>query len=214
MNCPICHSNKTAMIRQRNSKTYYSCSVCEFIFLDPVFRLQLDKEKDRYLMHENSIENQDYVNFLGKMIVQLEQVTIKMDRENIKILDYGSGPVPILQKLLLRKNFDVDIYDPIFALNKSVFNKKFDVILLNEVIEHFFDPMSELNQIKNILVSNGSVLVQTQLHQGQMHFQDWWYARDTTHVSFFNMKTLEFCRSQVGFSSVQIFENGIIQFLV
>ena len=69
-----------------------------------------NEEKKRYEQHNNSLEEPGYVNMFENLI-ELHVRPLK----NVKnILDFGSGPYPVLKILLERKNYQVDIFDPFF----------------------------------------------------------------------------------------------------
>lgn len=208
--CLLCFSSNLKDVRER----YWHCLDCDFIFLDPAFRLSAEAEKERYLKHHNSLADSGYVQFLQKMVDQLlienselssvpacapkgdldsvlrPNPVSALESAPVSVLDYGSGPEPILAQMVQSLGFQVQMYDPFFSANKNVLTEKYNFILLNEVLEHFYDPLRELSLLQGLLHEGGKIIVQTQLHRGEEHFADWWYPRDPTHVSFFSKKAL------------------------
>ncbi|MBM4174959.1 MAG: class I SAM-dependent methyltransferase [Ignavibacteria bacterium] len=99
--------------------------------------------------------------------------------ENKKILDLGSGSGGTLQNFLGSGNqlFSVDHSDDKLKAQKIIsheFNliyslaeklpfkqKYFDVIILQDSLEHFTDPYSVLNEIKNLLNEDGVIYIST-----------------------------------------------------
>ena len=67
MNCVFCCSPKIIRFEIRN-KVYGYCSSCGGYFLDNRFFLSPKEQKERYLLHDNSLENQGYRQFLKKFL--------------------------------------------------------------------------------------------------------------------------------------------------
>jgi len=64
MFCPLCNNTHTHLLTISNNfnkkKSYYKCSNCHLIFLDPNNLLNEEDEKKRYLLHENNINDCGY----------------------------------------------------------------------------------------------------------------------------------------------------------
>lgn len=181
-NCLLCGS-KTHIYED----SYYKCSNCNLIFKDPHLFVSLEKEKARYLTHNNSPEDQGYLKYLNKLFSCV-------DVHEGKILDYGCGPTKGLEALVKSKNLsklEVESYDPIFFPEKnSEKNQKYDFIFASECFEHFYDPKKEIENILKLLNSKGSLLISTELSDGKS-FKNWWYLKDPTHVVFYSLKTFK-----------------------
>jgi hypothetical protein len=183
--CPICQH---ICLLLKNNK-HWHCKNCDFIFLSPGLRLNFEEERNRYLLHKNDGDQVGYLQFLGRVMNKVLEFNLPFSTTNI--LDFGSGPNPVLSQLLKDKGFRVDIYDPFFAQDETIWGKYFDVIIMNEVLEHCFDPMLELLRLEKILKPHGVIIIQMKLHSGPEHLLNWWYARDPTHVSFFSRQTFQ-----------------------
>jgi SAM-dependent methyltransferase len=157
-----------------------------------------DQELNRYLKHTNSLDNTGYVEMLKTFIDK----SITPFRQNIKtILDFGSGPEPVLAQLLREMGFKVDIYDIFFAPEEAYLDKTYDLITCTEVLEHLKDPLKILGIIRNLLNPGGIIAIMTLFHPVyglsptpdqlpcEKIFKDWWYRRDPTHISFFRPET-------------------------
>ena len=189
MNCKICSSKTVRIENNKNNKVYYNCINCDYIFINGKLINSSDKEKLRYLKHNNSFEDINYVEMLRSFIKEY----IKFDQDKInKILDFGCGPIPVLAKLLEDKGFNVDVYDKYFFPHNDYLKKKYDLITLIEVIEHLKNPIKELTQLKKHLNKNGFFIIKTLFHPGNNDiFLKWWYKEDFTHISFFSQKTFK-----------------------
>jgi hypothetical protein len=107
------------------------------------------------------------------------------------ILDYGSGPGPVLAQLLQEKKFRTTCYDPYFANNLDWQKEKYQLITMTEVIEHISDPLVELKKLLPFLLQNGYLLVTTYFHPEDDHeFLKWWYRSDQTHITFYTPQTM------------------------
>ena len=123
--CVFCDGEKGISFSVRE-KDYYRCSECDGVFMAQKSRLSPEKQKERYLKHNNNLENDGYVKFLESFIkpvlTYINSAGSKCDKIS-KILDYGSGPEPVLVQLLERYktngklscDCEVRGWDPFFA---------------------------------------------------------------------------------------------------
>jgi len=173
--------------------------------LDPSFHLPPEKQKDRYLQHENTLENTAYVEMFEKFIASGVESFVPPGG---KILDFGCGPDPVLAELLGRRGFDVDVVDLFFRPEGAFRKEKYNLITLTEVLEHLTDPLEVLKGLKDRLRPGGSIALMTQFHQeNREKFSSWWYRRDSTHVSFYSLKTIRKLGEAVGMAVV--FSDGV-----
>ena len=196
LSCKICKTNVKIIHDNQYDQDYYHCANCEFISLDEKKLITPAQEKKEYAFHENSFENEGYVNMFRKFIDK----AIRPYKSKIKTaLDFGSGPGPVLAELLRQEGFKTNIYDKHFAPEKVYLNKKYDLITATEVFEHLTDPLATLKLLKSLLNKNGIIAIMTLFHQNnEEHFKKWWYRRDITHISFFTPKTFKYMASLLG----------------
>jgi SAM-dependent methyltransferase len=204
MKCKICAS-KTDAIEAKN-KIYHHCNKCDFIFLDEAFFVSEEKEKERYLKHQNSIENKGYVAMFEKFLGDIDKI-----KKNIKTaLDFGSGPNDVLKQLLERKNIQTDVYDAYFATEKIFENKKYDLITCTEVLEHINNPLETLKLLKKHLNNKGILAIMTLFHPDIEQFNSWWYITDETHITFYNKTTFEIIAKKLGFNIIYLDQKNTI----
>jgi SAM-dependent methyltransferase len=186
--CTICNNKVHPLIDEVLDVTYDVCNSCGFIYKQPLYHLSKEDEKKRYLKHHNDDDNIGYKTYLKSF---MKESILTM--ENVQtILDFGSGPNPILKKLLQNEGYEVDDYDPFFNDDQQYKDKKYDLIVLTEVLEHVFSPIQVLEELKNCLNVGGRLLIMTQFrNMSEQDFLNWWYHRDTTHVGFYNYKTFQ-----------------------
>ena len=174
-------------------KKYYHCPQCWLIFVDAACHLNAQEEKERYAAHNNILESQGYVDFLYRIL----SPALPHLHNKMAILDYGSGPNPVLSQLLEREGFYCDNYDPFFS--KMPLDRKYDSIFCVETMEHFFTPKKEIERLTALLHPGGYLFVMTLLWADLDGFANWFYRRDPTHVCFYHPKTFEFICSKYGF---------------
>ena len=204
MDCRICHKAISKTTTLKNGRRYLHCEHCLFIGMDEEFFLDAQAEKARYDLHRNSIEDQGYVTMLETFIkatIQPYQVT--------RILDYGSGPNPVLAELLRRQSYQVEIYDPIYAANKFP-EASFDLLCATEVVEHFYQPLQEFPKMLRLLKPNGYLALMTRFSPSYDEFKSWFYKDDSTHTSFYSLKTFEYLAAEFGMEIVNYREPDLI----
>ncbi|MDO3386993.1 class I SAM-dependent methyltransferase [Gilvimarinus sp. SDUM040013] len=184
-NCPLCRClTDTEFCRDRR-RTYWQCPQCELVFAEKSFWLCAADEKAEYDLHENSVVDVRYRQFLNRLAAPLMQ-RISVPARG---LDFGCGPGPALQAMLQEVGFEVDVYDIFYAPDPGVFKCGYDFITATEVVEHLHDPKFELNRLWSMLHPGGYLAIMTKRVQGQAAFANWHYKNDPTHVCFFSETT-------------------------
>lgn len=192
MPCPLCQHSSTQLLSTPD-KRYYKCPRCWLIYMDQEYYPNPKDEKKRYLEHNNDITNQGYIDFLNRIInTALPHLNRKMN-----MLDYGSGPNPVLSQLLEKQGFLCDDYDPFFC--KVPLTKQYDSIFYVETMEHFFEPQKEIERLSSLLSSGGFLFVMTLLWTDIERFARWFYRRDLTHVCFYHARTFDYIANQYDF---------------
>ncbi len=188
--CKICGSETRELYDTQMKDCYHVCPVCQYIFLDNGGYVSGEDEKERYLEHNNSYENQGYRTFLEDF---LEQAVFPYGENFVRALDFGSGPEPVLSRIMREKyGIKTDIYDLHFSPERVHIDKKYDLIVATEVLEHLKDPVEILKELSACLYKGGLLSVMTLFHYNNDEaFLGWHYRRDKTHIGFFTAKTLE-----------------------
>jgi len=188
-NCPLCVSSSDFFLEGEN-REYYLCPCCAMIFVPSDYFLSREEETERYLEHENSIENEGYVAMFENAINH-----IKNSCNNVNtVLDFGCGYEPVLKTLLERQGYTTDIYDEIFFPELNL-QKNYDLIISTETFEHFKHPGKELDRVTSSLSPSGYLAVMTQFYSfknkttSKELFKGWYYKRDPTHVVFYSDQT-------------------------
>jgi SAM-dependent methyltransferase len=195
--CPLCkYPGPFRQITDRINRTLNCCDRCSLVFVESQYLLEPDDEKLRYALHNNSIEDEGYVQFLMQAI----EPALKFITPNSAGLDYGCGPGPTLNQLLQAKGYACGNYDPLFFPELPA--GPFDFVFATECFEHFYTPSKELDQITQLLKPGGYLIAMTSFWNTFEDFAQWHYASDPTHVSFFHQRTFEYIGQTYGFQIV------------
>ena len=187
MQCKICQESTETFYDDYMQCETYHCKACEFIFKGEEAIISLQKELKVYEQHNNTEENLGYVAMFQDFI---DKTFAPYQKSINTILDFGSGPNPVLANMLKKEGFDVEHYDKFFAPKKVYENKKYDLITSTEVIEHISDIHEVFQLFSEHLNPNGYLAIMTQFHTNEKEaYLKWWYRRDPTHISFFRPQT-------------------------
>lgn len=128
------------------------------------------------------------------------------------ILDYGSGPAPVLVQLLNSEGFNAFGYDPFFGdqvvpgvvVTASLAGLgPFDAVVSTEVVEHFRTPRMEWGKMISLIRPGGILVVVTSLVLPEMDLSSWYYANDPTHVAFYSESTFRYIGNHWGLSLIE-----------
>lgn len=197
MNCKICGSPTRKFYDQQFDDDFYYCEVCEFIAKDESKILDVKVEKSKYDAHQNTFENEGYVNMFRGFLDKTVMPYITEGRDG---LDFGSGPGPVLSELLSKEyGYDMTIYDLFYAPDTAYKNKQYDLLTCTEVVEHLKEPLDYFKHFESLVKSGGTIGIMTLWHPtDDEKFCDWHYRRDKTHISFFTPKTMAKIAELVG----------------
>jgi SAM-dependent methyltransferase len=204
--CPLC-SSKAIPFQSYREKQYYQCTLCRSVFLHPAYYVSAAEEKERYLEHNNDVNDPGYQEFVSPII----ESVLNNQQPSDSGLDYGSGTGPVITKLLRDNNYQITTYDPIFDRKKEALTKQYDYIVCCEVVEHFCRPHEEFTGLRNILKPGGRLYIMTFPYVESIDFKSWNYKDDQTHVFFYHAKAFEWIKTNFGFKEVQI-KQRLIEF--
>ena len=208
MNCILCNSS-ASKYSTVNTIEYFKCTTCAAIFMNPINYYSPEREKNRYQIHNNDINDLGYQNFVSPIV----NGVLSKFNNTAKGLDFGCGTGPVITKLLRDKNFNVTTYDPFFDNNIEALKNTYNFIVCCEVMEHFHHPFKEFKLLKSLLKPTGKLYCMTDIFNETIDFENWYYKNDETHVIFYQQETLQWIASQLGFSNLTtnkrliVFEN-------
>lgn len=208
--CTLCHAPAAPYLEVWGRLTL-RCERCRLTFVDPAERLAPEAERARYATHDNDPADPGYRRFLNRLA---EPLVTRLS-PGAEGLDYGSGPGPTLSVMLGEQGFPTANWDPFFAPDSTVLERRWDFVTCTETAEHFFEPAAEFHRLHDLLRPGGILAVMTQPLLDDTDFGTWWYARDPTHVSFYHEETFAWIAERWGWtlerpaSSVAFFRSEV-----
>lgn len=196
--CPLCLDSIRQLFLPIETWIYWHCQNCDLRYMDPRFHLRADDERDRYLLHEPGEDG--YRNFVTPLLIRVRELA----GPDSRVLDFGSGPHPVLASWLAEMGYAVTAYDPFFSPIQV--EGLYDLIVACEVMEHLYSPGRELTGLFKLLKPGGALVFMTDLMAEGKNFADWYYRRDPTHVCFYSRRTCEWIASRHG--GEQLFVDG------
>jgi len=215
--CRLCGSGGLSLVgwdNQPRKRPLYLCPRCGLISVPAEYHLSVSDELSRYALHDNSLSNQGYVDFLTEVADVAVSVAAGMPHGGlsmsdpreppIKLLDFGCGKEAALCRLLGRRGIDCYPYDPLYdGLQLPADVCEYEIIVACEVVEHLRDIAGELRLIGGLSRDGGAIILRTRLYDDAdvnintdvsggdtSIIQNWWYMQDPTHINFFNRKSL------------------------
>ncbi len=213
VNCALCDSTeKEAVFKTRDGHFLARCVNCGFQFYSP---RPTSQQIEAYYHEEEFYEKTN--------ITAVEIVMDILAHHNLhqgKLLDIGCG-VGALVALAQKKGWEAVGLDPsprAAELAKQVLDleitqsylaesnfepETFDVVVLLAVLEHAFDPLAIMRQVKDILKPGGRVIFSTpNLDNLTYHLMDHkpeysWFIKE--HINHFTLKTHRTLLKTVGF---------------
>lgn len=198
--CLICREETVRQKAVIDGVAYYTCPRCKCIFKQRSAFPTPCAERERYLLHENDVEDTGYQIFVQPLVSSVQEEFPR----GATGLDYGAGTGPVASKLLMEAGYSMSLYDPFFHNTPSVLNQEYDFIICCEVVEHFHDPLKEFNALYRYLVPGGTLFCMTERYDDALDFERWYYKNDPTHVVFYTEGTFKWLTAQVGFSHFEL----------
>ena len=192
MICNLCRSDAASSFQTLDKKVYWACRVCGCKYLDKFHFVEREEEEQRYLEHNNDIKDKAYRLFLSKLSDPLKE-KISLGSHG---LDFGCGTGPALADMLTQDGYEVSLYDPFFYPDKNVLSKQYDFVTCTETAEHFHNPCKEFNRLDDLLKPGAWLGIMTSFLTSDDEFENWYYRRDPTHVTFYCEKTFQVIATQ------------------
>jgi SAM-dependent methyltransferase len=176
---------------------YYECTRCRFCFTDVLDAI------DHTGVYDESYWNNQDPDWYGRVtetlrLVLLSNALLARDPAQIEILDFGCGMGTFIQTAREKLNMQAwghDIIEPKFGKEfflKELPEKKFDIIVSCEVLEHLPFPYEILKKVLRSLKPGGVFAFQTAYYDPEVCKRDWWYIGPANgHVSLYSVGTFD-----------------------
>ena len=205
---------------------YLFCKKCGLISQHPLPKSDLlpnfyPEDYRNYLPQKENL-------FSALKKVQFKNLASKIERylnnKEAKILEigFGNGQLLLALKDLGYKNlFGTDFTDRVFPslIDKGIklevsnveesipFNQSFDLIIMNNVIEHFLDPVKVLVNCKNNLTKDGKIILITPNSSALEFsiFKNYWAGfHAPRHTFLFNNRNIKMLGDKLGYSKIEV----------
>ncbi|MGZ0080135.1 class I SAM-dependent methyltransferase [Methylomonas sp. YC3] len=183
--CPLCNSLDIHLYHRDAKRDYAQCRHCLLVYIACSQHLTPSQEKAIYDLHQNTIDDPGYIEFLSRLAKPLLR---KLPNNSIG-LDYGCGPGPALAELFKAQGHRVNVYDPFYADFPEHLQGTYEFIVCTEVVEHFRAPQREFDTLFRLLKPGGWLGIMTKLVIDAEAFAKWHYKNDQTHIAFFSRPT-------------------------
>lgn len=183
--CPLCGAEARALSRAAG-RPILACAVCDLRFVPAAHHVSADQERARYRLHRNTREDAGYVRMLMPAVAAVQRYAAAGPA--VRVLDYGCGPGGVLVSLLREAGYDATGYDPFFAADADL-SRQFDVVVSTETFEHFRRPGEDIARLVALVKPGGWLVFMTALCDAVADWGQWHYARDSTHVAFYSLRT-------------------------
>jgi len=222
--CPLCEGTRILPYRRvarRYGRTHYElelakCASCAFVFLRNNPHIEYDED---YLYHENVVTAGDPLKVFRAEERLASIMRVVPPGPARRFLDIGIGDGLLLSLAegagyttfgldinpagveLARKQYHLRAQVRLEPVNQAFPGVKFDVIHMNEVIEHIEAPIPLLQSCREHLAGGGLLVIQTgdiDSVASRIKGEHWDYYRPV-HVSYFSTRTLEYAVLQAGF---------------
>jgi SAM-dependent methyltransferase len=154
-------------------------------------------------VHLNSSENHPNCKICGSptfvtlRLVLLANSLVQRAPDTLDVLDYGCGigeTIEYGRRNLQLNVWGTDIISP--KVGKEFFlstvDRKFDVIVSCEVIEHLPNPLETFHKVKSWLKPGGALAFQTAQYDPNGEKRNWWYVGpDNGHISLYARESFD-----------------------
>lgn len=221
--CPFCNNTEYKIVqdkfRDNSCSKAYKCIKCDLIFSSKLFEIS---QNDLDSFYEEQYMNDYYVgekinildNFNDKLPYQFERIKRLKNiiKKNCAILDIGCGPGYFLEasksitdnltgveknkqeRKFVSNELNIKCFDDINNLK----GEKFDLITLNQVLEHIYEPKIFIKQILTLLKKGGHLVIEVpsitnaivSLYKSESFKEFWFQDPHLYYYSPFTMKNL------------------------
>ena len=214
MICPLCESKAHKVHKVIKGVEIFECENCRLGFTKKITNLVRSHQSGSELYDFKEYKKEE--NKLRRRFERLVKIITKYKNSG-KVLDVGAGFglfSSILQKM---RDYQIDIIEPelkyryiditISNFFKTTFEKfkaegkKYDIVVLMDVLEHFRDPLKNLEKAKSLLKKDGILVLQSPNYKSFMakvcRDWAWWMVED--HKFFFSPKSIKLLLKKAGF---------------
>jgi 2-polyprenyl-3-methyl-5-hydroxy-6-metoxy-1,4-benzoquinol methylase len=234
VNCDLCGNNKTTLLFIKDDYRHVKCNSCGLIYVNPRLKNSKETLDSFYASNTNSegliksLLDRDY-SVKRQKVFYAELKKMERYRKLNRILDIGCSFGGFLNASKNR-GWDVKGIEAVYEVGKygkewyglDVFlgtlddaqlkPSSFDVIRLNNIIEHIHFPNEFLSKVSILLRKGGLLIVSTTNYDSFSVLicgKDWIYFDGQHHIYLFTPATLKKLLDKNGFTTILLNTKGI-----
>ncbi len=195
------------------------CKECSHIFQAQVKKEIIDLIYNEFYMHYNLDTSIEFQDVYRERTIEFMKVVLSQEKD-LKVLDIGCGEgtyFPFFEtigckcfgiepsgkaKIAKKRNPNANISDEYLETSETnIFNTKFDIILMNWVLEHIVEIESFLKKLKKYLKASTKLIIQ--VPDVQYYIDNnlpLFYVHE--HINYFTIETLSLLLEKKGFQIV------------
>lgn len=232
--CKICESKKINTFLRSESFKISICKNCHVAFTSPSPSLPDYENLDFH--SKNNINNTDRLTsysdlpFDWKCLIDLQvELISKYVSKSASILEIGCGEGILLESIRNKGFSNIEGIEPSFTaaaraskrgllvhntyFEPSIYNQKYDLVVMSHVLEHIENPIMFLGLINTILNPAGLLLLTQTNYKGLIPFfqRETWYAWvPDQHFWHFTPKNLKIIFQRTGFQSSSLYFSSLV----
>jgi len=238
-NCCICNSQKFTELMKvsdpqiKSDKKYavVECNHCGLVFVNPqpknIFALYPKNYSAYFLSPQKKESKLSFLHSIWGVFVRIvfgKNVWLQKPTKANALLDVGCasgaflmemkqlgwngvGIEPSTSACVIAKRAGLNVINNPFE--KAKFSKKFDLITMKYVIEHFANPINALKKANALLAPKGTLILNTP-NIGSLEYEifkeNWGAFEVPRHLFLFNKKTIALAMKKAGFEEIKIID--------
>jgi hypothetical protein len=196
-NCPLCKCPNSHLVLKGPLFSLAKCEICGLYYKYKEFWLSESLEKDRYLRHQNSAEDPNYIKYFEPIV---DLIMNNHDSSEVG-LDFGCGNSQTLANILGHKGLRCESYDLYFFNKPALLEESYNFVVASEVIEHLRSPAEFWQQLSDLMKNSGKTYIRTKCAPDR-DLEKWWYLRDSTHICFYTPETFNWISERMNLTWV------------
>jgi 2-polyprenyl-3-methyl-5-hydroxy-6-metoxy-1,4-benzoquinol methylase len=228
--CPICH-HETDRLKGPSVYRLQRCFHCQAIYLNTAPQKLTDYAAEverQYFGREFAEKSDDWSTLYEKWNNQrtLRRVSSATGESEPRLLEIGIGSGRLLQAASqagwcavgieassavaahVRQRYGVPVFAGLIEEYDNSFGHKFDVVIMNHVLEHIPDPVTALSKVRDLLKPDGILhLAVPNIECWEAHFPGW-TSYEPYHLFYFGRDSLTTLLRQCSYRihSIQSYE--------
>ena len=192
-----------------NCNLVYAGNIEETMFLDEYYEKMSRYEGDNYVISPKIAKHYEFVvSTVGKHL-----------KSDTKILDVGSAFGGLLNEFkkngfksvfglepsgknceYAMKQYGIKVYQGLLGSKNELKNEKFDLVILNAVLEHLLDIKGRIEDCKNLLNDDGLLAITVPDISMFREHEDLYQEFSAEHINYFGIDSLNKIMTDCGFS--------------